>query len=149
MSEVRGSGGNLNNCTFDNVYIQVSEGNPSFSNCTFKNVNYPYILEDMGALPTITNTVLVDVKYGEIGIGYDVTGDFVLRKYELDYRLNESMSLTGGTFTVESGVSIDLNNKPITIGKRNEPGFLNADNVVFMNSASSDEYIVATNLSCG
>lgn len=137
------SGGTINGCVFDNVFIKITSGSPAFENCTIKNVEYPLSLNGLDAYPVISNITLSGVTTGKIGLdsGFDITKKYTLKKYELDYFLLANISVYGDTLSIENNTVIDFKSYYLNLGTTNKPGFINADNVTFSSSVTTDKYI--------
>lgn len=124
------AGSQITNCIFDRVNIYIS-ANPLLQNNLFKNVDYPYIME-LGSTPTIIGTKLENVDKNKIQLYYEITSDYLLPKYELEYELWGRIQVSNSaTLTIESGVVIDFNLGDFYVGYYNK-GKIIADNVTFI-----------------
>jgi VWFA-related protein len=130
----------LRDCTFDNVYIKI-EGDAGdslqFVSNKFYNVTYPFNL-----VPTRMPEILGDIStISAIGIYGNVDEDIILPKKEYSYTLSGTLNIRNdAVFHIESETIFDLNRYSINIGYAT-PGKLEAGNVYFKSSSSSNKYI--------
>lgn len=145
------SSGSIASCTLDNVYISIENGNPTVSGCTIKNVEYPFSFDGGSPNPEISNNTLISVTYEKIRLGsnFNITQNYTLRKYTLDYNAESSLSITGSTLTIESGVVIDLKTYNINLGSSGKPALLNAGGATIKTSSATEHYISYTYGSSG
>jgi VWFA-related protein len=135
-----GGTGNINQCVFNNVFIDINADagqTIGVTNCAFSNVQYP-LTTDINRLPVFTGNS------GDpqiIGLGGTVTEDRTLHRLQWDYILTGSIIVRGNaTLTIPQSVSLNLNSASVAVGS-STPGHLLATGANFLGSGTSDKMI--------
>jgi VWFA-related protein len=130
----------VHDCSFDNVYVKI-EGDAGdslqFVSNKFYNVTYPF-----NVVPTRIPEIWGDINtINTIGIYGYVEEDVELPQKEYSYTLSGSLYIRNdAVFHIISETVIDLNKFSLNVGTTTA-GKLEADNVYFKSSTSSDKYI--------
>lgn len=135
--------GNFINCTFDNSYLQIEKTTASISNCIFKAVNYPIILEDGGIVNIADVSYDVDVLYPGLCYQGYIEYDLTIKKENSPYHFKDLTIRNNSTLTIEAQTTIYFpSSSGIQLGSSlSSKGNLIANEVNFIGLSSSDGLI--------
>lgn len=127
-----GGKGNINRCSFDNVYINLHDdaGTPvTLTENDFENIQYPVKMNPLRAPVMSGNISSVEL----VGISGYVNATCTLSPLQWDYCLTDQVTVnSNAVLTISPDVNIFLNNKTLYTGaSSSNKGELRADGVRF------------------
>jgi len=145
-----GSTASLTNCTFNDIYVSITDASPTISNCTFNDLTTPLFLNGLCS-PALSSLTFNNVSNPGIGFQGTFTSDYTLKDFGYPCFLSGDVSIRdGATLTIESGLNLGTisSSYEIHVGyTTTSTGNLVADNVSFngyLGSTSDDDLYIRT-----